>query len=214
MGKAEPAGLFEEFDGRRRFAKKSERRGGGMPHVVRMQERFGLAVQRDVHEMRGFGAFAPQSPQERLAGVKPGVVRQHILRRLNSRLGVVQLPGVKKNRGLKYVGPDVDRIVAKSALETFFGLIEIPHAQDRVSEQDVGERGVWLGCESDEQAFSGFFQHADVIENQRLPDARGMAARIETKRVAKSAQSRSILEFFRWRPKNAELRAVCLGVIG
>jgi hypothetical protein len=74
---------------------------------VRMQERLRLAVQSDVHEMRRFGPFAPQSPQERLARVKPRVTRQHILRRLNSRLSLVQLPGVNKNRWLKYVGPDV-----------------------------------------------------------------------------------------------------------
>src|ERR1700735_2828880 len=96
-----------------------------MPHVVRMQERLRLAVQSDVHEMRRFGAFAPQSPQERLARVQPRVISQHILRRLNSRLGLVQLAGVNKNRRLKYVGPDVDRIVAKGALETFLGLFEV-----------------------------------------------------------------------------------------
>ena len=111
---------------RRRFPKKSERRGGGMPHVMRMQERLRLAMQSDVHEMRRFGPFAPQSPQERFARVKPRVIRQCILRRLNSRLGVVQLPGVNKNRWLKYVGLDVDRVVAKSAVETFLGLFEVP----------------------------------------------------------------------------------------
>ncbi len=133
IGQAETAGLFEQFDGWRRFRKKSERRGGCMPHVVRVQERLGLAMQRDMHEMRRFGPFAPQSPQERLARVEPRVIRQRILRRLNSRLGVIQLPRVNKNRGLKYVGPDVDRIVAKSALETFLGLFEVPHAQGGVA---------------------------------------------------------------------------------
>ncbi len=98
IGQSETAGLFEQFDGRRRFSKKGERRGGCMPHVVRMQERLRLAVPSDVYEMRRFGPFAPQSPQERLARVKPRVIRQRILRRLNSRLGVVQLPGVNKNR--------------------------------------------------------------------------------------------------------------------
>src|ERR1700734_3260407 len=163
-----------------------------------------------MNEMRRFGAFAPQSPQERLARMEPRVIRQRILRRLNSGLGVVKLPGVKKNRGLKNIGPDVDGIVTKSALHTFLSLFEVPHVHGGVAEEDVRERVVGPGCESDEQAFFRFLQHANVIENQRLPDARGMAARIEAECRGQSAQSRAILKFSCRRPENAALRAVCL----
>ena len=136
------------------------------------------------------------------------------MRRLNSGLGVVQLPGVNENRGLPYVGPDVYRIVTKGALHTFLGLFEVPHVHGGVAEEDVRERVVGLGGQSDEQAFSRFFQHANVTENQSLPDARGMAARIETEGRGESAQSRAILKFSCGRPEDAAFRAVCLRIIG
>src|ERR1700732_5218111 len=76
------------------------------------------------------------------------------------------------------------------------------------------ERVVGPGCESYEQAFLRFFQHANVIENQSLPDARGMAARIETEGPGESAQSKAILKFSCRRPEDAAFRAVCLRIIG
>ena len=66
-----------------------------------------------------------------------------------------------------------------------------------VAEKYICERVVGPGRERHKQPFLCLFQHSDVIEDQRLPDARGLASRIDAQRPRESAQRRAILKFLR-----------------
>ena len=49
IGQAESSSLLEQLDGRRVFSEQRERCRHGVPHVMRMQQRLGLAMQRQMH---------------------------------------------------------------------------------------------------------------------------------------------------------------------